>query len=221
MSDKAETMWFYVETMATLDKINKVTGFELDEMETHRFLETVNETCTVLALRSKLRKSGALAEKDRPKNVPLTHFLLFKYEVSWNKLVNAAQGDNSAQIAEAQDKLAAVQVAFDASAAADASASSALAEAKASEDTAVANEKEAVAREEEAKAAEEPFKKAEAPFKAAQDEVESALAVVKAEEDAYNGKTETLKATAETGGVVSRNRFVLPSLHMHTTNKQK
>jgi hypothetical protein len=105
LADKGEDMWGFVEQMTKLDKINVTTGCELDEMECHRFLETVGEVCTVLALRSKLRKSGALAESDRPKDVPLTHFLLFKYEVSWNKLVNAPQGDNSAKIAEAQEKL--------------------------------------------------------------------------------------------------------------------
>jgi hypothetical protein len=45
----------------------------LDEVEAHRFLEKLDETLTVLALRSNLRKSGALGEKERPKRVPLTH----------------------------------------------------------------------------------------------------------------------------------------------------
>ena len=151
-------------------------------------------------MRSELRSTGALAQNERPKEVPLTHFLLFKFKTDWQKLVNAPQGDNSAQIAEAQDKLQAVQDAFDASSRADAEASAALAEAKASEERAVRNE-------EDAKAAEAPFKAAEAPFKAAQDEVESALAEVKAQEDAYNSKTESLKKASEEGGVVSRNRL--------------
>ena len=56
----------------------------------------------------------------------MTHFLLDKYEADWHKLVNAPQGDNSAQIAEAQDKLQAVQDAFDASSKADAEAAAAL-----------------------------------------------------------------------------------------------
>merc|ERR1712188_343504 len=41
---------------------------------------------------------------------------------------------------------------------------------------------------------------------AAQAELEAALAEVKAQEDAYNSKTEDLKKKSETGGVVSRNK---------------
>jgi hypothetical protein len=106
---QAETMWDFVGKASTIDNA-KATGFAMDEMEAHRFLEAVDEAHTVLQMRSQLRKTGALSENERPKTVPLTHFLLFKYEVDWHKLVNAPQGDNSAQIAEAQDKLQAVQV---------------------------------------------------------------------------------------------------------------
>jgi hypothetical protein len=205
MKDKAELMWNYVDKASVIDNA-KAVGNALDEMEAHRFLEAFDEAHTVLQMRSQLRKTGALGQNERPKEVPLTHFLLFKYETSWNKLVNASQGDNSAQIAEAQDKLQAVQDAFDASAAADAAAAAALAEAKKDEDDAVAAEQDAIAKEQAAKEAEAPFKAAEAPFKAAQDEVESALAEVKAQEDAYNNKTESLKKASEEGGVVSRNK---------------
>jgi len=254
LSSKKEEVWGYVEKASTIDNA-KATGNAMDEMEAHRFLEAVDEAHTVLQMRSQLRKTGALAENERPKEVPLTHFLLFKFETNWNKLVNAAQGDNSAKIAEAQDKLQAVQDAFDASAKADAEATAALkeslarekaakaaeeaalareAEAKSTEAAAVAREQEAVATEteakakeadavateneaksreaaavsteNEAKAKEAAAKEAEAPFKVAQEEVAKALADVKAQEDAYNKKTEELKATAESGGVVARNK---------------
>ena len=58
---------------------------------------------------------------------------------------------------------------------------------------------EAEARAKEARAL-------EAPFKAAQEEVERALADVKAEEDAYNGKINDATRRSEEGGVVSRNK---------------
>ena len=229
----AEVLWNYVQKAASIDGA-KNAGSALDELEAHRFLEAFDEAHTVLQMRAQLRKTGALGENERPKTVPLTHYLLFKYEVDWHRLVNAAQGDNSAQIAEAQDKLQAVQDAFDASTRADAEASAALreavareaaakeseaqalkreAEAKATEADAVARENEAKAREadavateNEAKAREHEAKEAEAPFKAAQEEVEAALAEVKRQEDAYNNKTAELKAASEEGGVVSRNR---------------
>jgi len=204
-SEYAEKVWDYVQKACTIDNAKEV-GCALDEMEAHRFLEAFDEAHTVLQMRSALRKTGALGQNERPKEVPLTHFLLDKYEADWHKLVNAPQGDNSAEIAEAQDKLQAVQDAFDASTKADAEAAAALKQAVQAENDAKAAEADAVDKEAAAKEAEAPFKAAEAPFKAAQEEVEAALAEVKAQEDAYNSKTEELKQASETGGVVSRNR---------------
>jgi len=212
IADDPESIWNYVHKASVIDNV-KASGNALDELEAHRFLEAFHEAHTVLEMRSQLRKTGALAENERPKEVPLTHFLLFKYAVNWHKLVNAPQGDNSAQIAEAQDKLEEVQRAFDASTKADAEASAALREAlarekeaKESEDAAVAREAEAVSTENEARARESDARVAEAPFKAAQEEVEAALAEVRAQENAYNEKTAQLKKDSEEGGVVSRNR---------------
>jgi chromosome segregation ATPase len=85
--------------------------------------------------------------------------------------VNASQGDNAEQIAQAQAMLDAVSTAFD----------------------------ECVKREAEAKSS-------EIAAKAAQAELEAALADLKAQEDAYNNKTEDLKKKSTEGGVVSRNR---------------
>ena len=124
-SELAEKLWNYVDKASVIDNA-KATGNALDELEAHRFLEAFDEAHTVLQMRSSLRKTGALGQNERPKEVPLTHFLLDKYEFDWHKLVNAPQGDNSAQIAEAQDKLQAVQDAFDASTKADAEAAAAL-----------------------------------------------------------------------------------------------
>ena len=150
---QAETLWNYVVKAASIDNA-KAGGCALDELEAHRFLEAFGEAHTVLQMRAQLRKTGALGENERPKTVPLTHYLLFKYEVDWHRLVNAAQGDNSAQIAEAQDKLQAVQDAFDASTQADAEASAALKEAVAREAAAKESEAQALKREAEAKATE-------------------------------------------------------------------
>jgi len=198
LSGQAEQIWCYVDKASTIDNA-KAVGTALDEMEAHRFLEAFDEAHTVLEMRSALRKSGALGQNERPKEVPLTHFLLFKFGVSWNKLVNAPQGDNSAQIAEAQDKLQAVQDAFDASTKADAEATAALNEAvsresdaKVSEAAAVARENEAksteaaaVARENEAKAAEAEAKAREADAVARANEAKDReSAAVAAENDA-------------------------------------
>merc|ERR1719498_547473 len=71
----------------------------------HRFLEEFNETLTVRELRDKLRRAGAIGETERPKTVPLTHYLTFKYDTDWHILVNASQGDNSEELARAQKML--------------------------------------------------------------------------------------------------------------------
>jgi len=74
-----------------------------------------------------------------------------------------------------------------------------LAKAQALLDAVMAAFKEAEAKAQEARTL-------EAPFKAAQEEVERALAEVKAEEDAYNGKIDDAKRRSESGGVVQRNK---------------
>jgi chromosome segregation ATPase len=184
----------------------KKGGCALDELQAHVFLEKFDEALTVRALRTALRETGAIGEKERPKNIPLVHYLLFKYSVDWRQLVNASQGDNSKEINEAQRMLDEVQHAF---AEADARASEAAAavreaaskahQARNTEDAAKADEAEAVARENEAR-------EREAPFKAAQEELEAALNDVRLQEEAYNHRTSELQARSEEGGVVARNK---------------
>ena len=181
----AERLWNYVNTMGELDLELHADGNGLDEVNAHRFLEKYNETLTVRELRDKLRSTGALSQQDRPKAVPLVHFLLFKYDIDWHKLVNASQGDNSAEIAEAQRLLDSVKNAF--------------AQADAAHQEAVARANAAAAKEAEAK-------RQEAPFKAAQEEVESALAEVKKQESEYQGKIADCNKRSEEGGVVQKNK---------------
>mmetsp|Transcript_9202 Transcript_9202/g.12414 ORF Transcript_9202/g.12414 Transcript_9202/m.12414 type:complete len:325 (+) Transcript_9202:56-1030(+) len=175
--DKAETFWEFVEKAAKIDNAG-AGGNGLDEMEAHRFLEALHDAHTVLEMRNRLRKTGAIGQNERPKTVPMIHYLLFTYENDWKVLVNSAQGDNSEEIEEAQRMLDAVQAAYD-------EVNLRLADAKQKEDEA---------------------REAEAPFKAACDELEAARDDVKRQENAYNQKTEELKATSESGGVVSRNK---------------
>jgi len=181
----AETLWKYVLTCSDFDLELHEQGCGLDEVNAHRFLESYNETLTVRELRDKLRQTGALEASERPKIVPLTHFLLFKYNVDWHKLVNASQGDNSAEIAEAQRLLDSVRAAF--------------AEAD-------SRHKDSVSKAQDAKEKEDEARRQEAPFKAAQEEVEAALAEVKKQEDEYQGKIADCQRRSEQGGVVQRNK---------------
>lgn len=87
----------------------RAEGSTLDEMQAHRFLETIKETLTVQAMREKLRSTGAIAGQIR--RVPLTHYLIMKYNVDWHDLVNAVLGDME-EIRKAQQKLDEVQAAL-------------------------------------------------------------------------------------------------------------
>ena len=129
-------MWRFVEHCVNIDNA-KAEGNELDEMEAHRFLEKADEAHTVLEMRSRLRKTGAIGQNERPKAVPLSHYLLFKYDAHndklFHELVTRTQGDNQKQIDEAQAKLDAVSVAFEEASRTAAAASAALKEAQSRE----------------------------------------------------------------------------------------
>jgi len=222
-AQEAEQLWRYVEIANETDINNNGV---LDEFEGHKFLEKCKEEMTVMAMRQKLRDTGAINKNDRPKTVPICHFLLFRYDVDWTVLVNAPQGSKE-EIDKAQAMLDEVQRAFEASEAAAAAAAEALRQSKAAEAEAKAREAEAirtedaakareaeakereadaVAREHEARAIAEDAREKEAEFKAAEEEVAAAVAELKAQEDAYNSKIEELKKRSTEGGVVSQGK---------------
>jgi len=169
-SADAEKVWCYVKKCVELDIEKRADGAALDEVKAHKFLESFNETETVMALREKLRQTGAIAPNERPKLVPITHYLLFRFKADWHQLVNSF-GDNAAEINEAQRLLDQVMSAFQES-----------------------DRQAKIARD------------AEAPFKAAQEEVDAALADVKAQEDAREKKTADLNRRSNEGGVVAQNK---------------
>merc|ERR1712137_879379 len=170
---EAELIWGYVQKNNELDADNHEEGCGLDEMKAHVFLEKFDETLTVREMRAKLRSTGAIGESERPKTVPLTHYLLYKYNANWHTLVDESrQGDNKEEMAKAEALLEQVLAAFKESEdrAADArnalnAAVSAENSAKAREAEAVESENQAVARENDAKASEEKAKQREASAK--------------------------------------------------------
>ena len=109
---EAELFWKYVERCGELDLEQHGAGSGLDEMKAHVFLERFDETLTVRALRERLRETGAIGPIARFKVVPLVHYLLFKYQNDWHRLVNASQGDNQDEIDRAQQLLVEVQAAY-------------------------------------------------------------------------------------------------------------
>lgn len=131
LSGELEKLWNWVTEANKLD-LHKV-GNALDELNAHRFLEVHNETMTVREMRTALRASGAISEGRPPKMVPLSHVLIFKYNVSWERLVNASQGDNAKELAEAQAKFETAKNAVAAAQAAAEAAKVARAELQAAE----------------------------------------------------------------------------------------
>jgi len=188
---EAEKLWAYVDKCVSFDLEKRGEGNGLDEVRAHKFLESFNETLTVMAMREKLRQTGAISQSDRPKIVPLIHYLLFRYNCDWHQLVNTA-GDNSDEIKQAQSLLLQVIEMM----------------AESERQAQLVRQAEANVRksEEAAKKAEQAARDEEAPFKAAQEEVDTALADVKSQEDARNQKTESLKKQSEEGGVVQQNK---------------
>jgi len=202
-ADQAEALWGYVKKFAQLDLEKKAEGTGLDEHNAHRFLESINETKTVRELRENLRETGALGANDRPKLVPLIHVLLFRYRATtdWHYLVHAAQGDNTAEIEHAQSLLNQVITAFaEAESKADAAA-------KALRD---AESREAESRQSEADAKNREIEAGKRVVEAqrAQEELAAALADLKAQEDAFNSKTDQLRSKSEdeSVSVVNRNK---------------
>mmetsp|Transcript_25789 Transcript_25789/g.32909 ORF Transcript_25789/g.32909 Transcript_25789/m.32909 type:complete len:280 (-) Transcript_25789:45-884(-) len=101
---EAERVWAYVHKFNELDMENHEEGSSIDEMGAHRFLESFGDAMTVVAMRNLLRKVGAIGE-GRPKNFPLTHFLIAHFDADWRVMVNATMGENAEEVAKAQKML--------------------------------------------------------------------------------------------------------------------
>ncbi|MES1915247.1 MAG: hypothetical protein MHM6MM_007223 [Cercozoa sp. M6MM] len=182
LSDEAEQVYEYASKFVELDDAGE-DGNELDEFESHRFLELTDGAITVLALRNKLRD----IDLDFNGKMALTEFLVFRYDLDVTTLLTRPQNNNGEALAEAEAKLKKVQAAFQA--------------ASSARDAAVEAEEFSTQKANESKAAADVAQAAEA-------EVQQAVDALKAEEDAYNGKIETLtaKSTDSNIGIVSRNR---------------
>src|SRR3990167_4162785 len=191
-SKEAELLWQYVLKNEELDLEFHKEGTSLDEMKAHVFLERFDETLTVREMRDKLRATGAIGENERPKTVPLTHYLLYKYNVDWRVLIDKTrQGDNKEEMAKAESLLAEVQAAFQDSENKAAAARRALIEAQNSENAAILRENEAKDSEAQALASENEAKRKEEEAK--QREAEA----VASEERAVVAETQAKQREAE------------------------
>jgi hypothetical protein len=89
--DEAENVWNWVNKMTSQHKQGK-RGCDLDEFEAHKFIESLGETLTVIALRERLREIDVNSDK----KMCLVEYLLFKFGAEKiTHLCTATVGDQS------------------------------------------------------------------------------------------------------------------------------
>jgi len=98
LKEEAENVYKFYNLFVKLDEKKKKEGNELDEFMSHKFLEDIGETLTVLQLREKLRQ----IDLDMNKKMAITEYLLFKFNKQVGPLVTAAQGSNKEEMDKAQ-----------------------------------------------------------------------------------------------------------------------
>ncbi|KAH3732825.1 TolA protein [Pelomyxa schiedti] len=205
----AETIWGFVQKFGELDPEAHSAGQELDEFWSHKFLESLGETLTVVALREKLRQ----IDVDNNKKMSLCEYLLFRYKKSVDQLIRAPQGGNQAEMNKAQEMVDSAQAAvtemmkkLEEQKPIVAQAQTAAAQAKSSAAEAKTKEAEAKETAEASAAAAAAADKAAAASRAAADESQAALSELQNQEEAVVKKKEALENTIKTGGLVARNK---------------
>jgi len=204
LESQAENVWKWVELFAELDQDKKGDGCELDEFWSHKFLESLGKTMTVIEMREKFRT----IDVDFNKRMSLIEFLSYQFKKSIQQVIDAPQGDNQQEIEAAQAAVEAAQKAVDEMVERLAEAKSTAEAAEAAEEAASKKEAESNARAAEAQAASDAAEAAAAPYRAAVAENEKALEELHKQEEAYKQKKESLEKTKNdmSIGVVRRNK---------------
>jgi len=94
----AEKFWGYAELFAELDEEKKAEGNELDEFWSHKFLERIGRTMTVIKMREEFRT----IDVDFNKKMSMTEFLGYTYHKTIQQIIDAPQGGNQELIDAAQ-----------------------------------------------------------------------------------------------------------------------
>jgi len=105
----AEDVWKWVQLFSELDQDKKGDGCELDEFWSHKFLESLGQTMTVIEMREKFRT----IDVDFNKRMSLTEFLAYHFKKSIQDVIDAPQGDNQEEIEIAQAAVEKAQKAVD------------------------------------------------------------------------------------------------------------
>jgi chemotaxis protein histidine kinase CheA len=202
MESEAENVWQWCQSFVKFDKECQISekkgeASDLDEFWSHKFLESLGQTMTVIEMRDCFRQIDA----DFNKRMSIVEYLMFRYKLKVVDVVNASQGDNTAEVQKAQAMVEAGQRAVDemnvkleASRSAAVKAQAALEEAK---------RKAASSKQ----SAEEAKKAAEAAWFAEQ-ENKKALEELQKQEKAFQDKKSELEKAKEDSslGLVKRNQ---------------
>jgi len=218
LETKAEEIWGFWQKMCDLDKqqYNALVtagkaeantykeGSSLDEFWSHKFLEVVGKTMSIVEFRKEFQKIDANVDK----RMGLVEFILYHYKLSVHELLARPQGGNPEELAHAQKLLDEVSAAFKAAQEALDTASKtaeaarkAAAEAERSEAAAKVAAESAKKRDEAAAKTAEQAKKTAEEAAAAAAEQKAALDALKHEEETYNNKTKDLQSKSDGGGV--------------------
>jgi len=98
---ETENVWDWTHQFIELDHQNGKEGCDLDEFGAHRFLEKLGETRTIKDLRDELRD----IDLDFNRRMALIEYLLFRYGKMVGDFVRRPQGENSAEVDQAQRTL--------------------------------------------------------------------------------------------------------------------
>jgi len=107
LGSNAEDIWKFVQIFIDLDKqaCENANGYALDEFWSHKFLETLGETLTVIQLREKMRA----IDLDFDKKMSVIEYLIFKYHLTVKGVCEAPQGGNPEELHQAELKVEAAQ----------------------------------------------------------------------------------------------------------------
>jgi len=194
--DKCEEIWGFWMKMKDIDKqqfkalvaAGKVTGewaegSLLDEFWSHKFLENIGKTLTIVDFRTEFKK----IDQNFDKQMGMVEFLVWQYGLSVSELLARPQGGASEELERAQQLFREVEESFK-------RAQDAL-------DKASVAEAEAIKRKEIATASAEEAKRTADAAAAAAAEQQAAVDALKAQEAAYAQKTQELTTKSEAGGV--------------------
>jgi len=183
LQGETENIWTWAHQFIELDIEKGKEGNDLDEFNAHRFLERMGETKTIKQMRDELRA----IDMDFNKRMAVLEYLCFHYHKSIEDFVRRPQGDNTAEINEAQRQLEEAQRAL-----------------QIAQDAVTASDEAARAADIAAKEAQRDAESAAA----AAAELKLALDALQREEDANNETTGrlTTRSQDQSLGVVQRNK---------------